>query len=117
MLVYTLILVPLTIMPSVFGALGLLYGIVAALLGARFLWYCIAAAARDGRHARLAMEDVPLLSCSTWPCSSWRWGWIAPYPWAIAGNRSPRSSSSTVRMRLWSPPPQLSIRSHENTTR
>jgi protoheme IX farnesyltransferase len=41
MLVYTLILVPLTIMPSVFGATGLLYGIVAALLGARFLWYCI----------------------------------------------------------------------------
>jgi len=41
MLVYTLILVPLTIMPSVFGATGLLYGIIAALLGARFLWYCI----------------------------------------------------------------------------
>jgi len=41
MLVYTLILVPLTIMPSVFGATGLLYGIVAALLGARFLWYCL----------------------------------------------------------------------------
>jgi len=41
MLVYTLILVPLTIMPSVFGATGLLYGVVAALLGARFLWYCI----------------------------------------------------------------------------
>jgi protoheme IX farnesyltransferase len=41
MLVYTLILVPLTIMPSVFGATGLLYGIVAALLGARFLWYCV----------------------------------------------------------------------------
>jgi heme O synthase-like polyprenyltransferase len=28
-------------MPSVFGATGLLYGIVAALLGARFLWYCV----------------------------------------------------------------------------
>jgi len=41
MLVYTLILVPLTIMPSVFGATGLLYGIIAALLGARFLWYSV----------------------------------------------------------------------------
>jgi protoheme IX farnesyltransferase len=41
MLVYTLILVPLTIMPSVFGATGWFYGATAALLGARLLWYCI----------------------------------------------------------------------------
>jgi protoheme IX farnesyltransferase len=41
MLVYTLILVPLTIMPSFFGATGWFYGVAAALLGARLLWYCI----------------------------------------------------------------------------
>jgi protoheme IX farnesyltransferase len=41
MLVYTLILLPLTILPSFFGALGPFYGIAAALLGARLLWYCI----------------------------------------------------------------------------
>ena len=41
MLVYTLILLPLTIMPSFFGALGPFYGVAAALLGARLLWYCI----------------------------------------------------------------------------
>jgi protoheme IX farnesyltransferase len=41
MLAYTLILLPLTLMPAVFGALGAFYGIVAALLGARLLWYCI----------------------------------------------------------------------------
>ena len=41
MLVYTLMLLPLTIMPSVFGALGLFYAVAAALLGARLLWYCI----------------------------------------------------------------------------
>ncbi len=41
MLAYTLILLPLTIMPSVFGALGTFYGIAAFLLGARLLWYCI----------------------------------------------------------------------------
>jgi heme o synthase len=41
MLAYTLILLPLTIMPSFFGALGAFYGIAAALLGARLLWYCI----------------------------------------------------------------------------
>jgi heme o synthase len=41
MLAYTLILLPLTLMPSFFGALGAFYGIAAALLGARLLWYCI----------------------------------------------------------------------------
>ena len=41
MLVYTLILLPLTILPSFFGALGPFYGIAAALLGARLLWYCV----------------------------------------------------------------------------
>jgi len=41
MLVYTLILLPLTILPSFFGALGPFYGVAAALLGARLLWYCL----------------------------------------------------------------------------
>jgi heme o synthase len=41
MLAYTLILLPLTLMPAVFGALGAFYGLAAALLGARLLWYCI----------------------------------------------------------------------------
>jgi protoheme IX farnesyltransferase len=41
MLAYTLILLPLTLMPAFFGALGLFYGVAAALLGARLLWYCI----------------------------------------------------------------------------
>jgi protoheme IX farnesyltransferase len=41
MLAYTIILLPLTIMPAFFGALGMFYGIAAFLLGARLLWYCI----------------------------------------------------------------------------
>ena len=41
MLVYTLILLPLTILPFFFGALGPFYAVAAALLGARLLWYCI----------------------------------------------------------------------------
>ena len=41
MLVYTLLLLPLTIMPTLFGALGLFYGVAAILLGARLLWYCV----------------------------------------------------------------------------
>jgi protoheme IX farnesyltransferase len=41
MLVYTLMLVPLTVMPALFGALGLFYAVAAVLLGARLLWYCI----------------------------------------------------------------------------
>ncbi len=42
MLIYTLLLLPLTVMPAVFGALGPFYLVVAVLLGARLLWYCIA---------------------------------------------------------------------------
>ena len=41
MLAYTLILLPLTLMPTFFGAMGAFYGVAAALLGARLLWYCI----------------------------------------------------------------------------
>ncbi len=41
MLIYTLLLLPLTIMPAVFGALGPFYLVAALLLGGRLLWYCI----------------------------------------------------------------------------
>ncbi|HET7468489.1 MAG TPA: heme o synthase [Gemmatimonadales bacterium] len=41
MLVYTLLLVPLTVMPALFGALGPFYLVAALLLGARLLWYCV----------------------------------------------------------------------------
>jgi heme o synthase len=41
MLVYTLILLPLTILPFFFGALGPFYLVAATLLGARLLWHCM----------------------------------------------------------------------------
>jgi protoheme IX farnesyltransferase len=41
MLLYTLFLLPLTLMPSLFGALGLIYLVAALLLGLRLLWYCM----------------------------------------------------------------------------
>ena len=41
MVAYSLMLVPLTVMPSVFGALGLFYAGVAILLGGRLIWYSI----------------------------------------------------------------------------
>jgi protoheme IX farnesyltransferase len=41
MLAYTLILLPLTLMPAFFGALGVFYGVAAAILGGRLLWYCV----------------------------------------------------------------------------
>ncbi len=41
MLVYTLILLPLTLLPVAFDALGLVYLVAASLLGARLLWYCV----------------------------------------------------------------------------
>jgi heme o synthase len=41
MLVYTLMLLPLTLMPVLFGAFGTFYAASAVLLGAPLLWYCI----------------------------------------------------------------------------
>jgi heme o synthase len=41
MLGYTMLLVPLTIFPSIAGHQGLFYGVVATLLGGRLLWYCV----------------------------------------------------------------------------
>jgi protoheme IX farnesyltransferase len=40
MLLYTLMLIPLTIMPTVVGISGALYGVAALLLGLRFLQFC-----------------------------------------------------------------------------
>jgi heme o synthase len=48
MLLYTLMLIPLTIMPSVVGITGLLYGIAAVLLGLRFLQLCWRIMREDG---------------------------------------------------------------------
>ena len=39
MLIYTLILLPLTLLPAFIGAFGLLYAVAALALGGRFLWY------------------------------------------------------------------------------
>ena len=41
MLGYTVMLLPLTLLPWASGDLGLFYAVAAALLGARLLWYCI----------------------------------------------------------------------------
>jgi protoheme IX farnesyltransferase len=53
MLAYTLMLLPLTIMPAVFGALGAFYGVAALLLGLRLLWYCV-------RLLRESVSSTPL---------------------------------------------------------
>lgn len=41
MLLYTILLLPLTILPAFFGALGPFYLVAAVLLGGRLLWYCV----------------------------------------------------------------------------
>jgi protoheme IX farnesyltransferase len=41
MLVWTMMLVPLTVLPWLSGNQGALYAIAATLLGGRLLWYCI----------------------------------------------------------------------------
>jgi protoheme IX farnesyltransferase len=41
MLVYTLLLLPLTLLPTLAGTQGLAYAVAALLLGGRLLWYCL----------------------------------------------------------------------------
>jgi protoheme IX farnesyltransferase len=41
MLGYTIMLVPLTLLPWLAGTMGTVYAVAAALLGARLLWYCV----------------------------------------------------------------------------
>ena len=41
MLVYTLMLLPLTLLPALAGTQGLFYAVAAVLLGGRLLWYCL----------------------------------------------------------------------------
>ena len=41
MLLYAVMLVPLTLVPSLFGAFGALYATAAMLLGLRLVWYCV----------------------------------------------------------------------------
>jgi protoheme IX farnesyltransferase len=41
MLVYTLMLLPLTLLPALAGTQGVFYAVVAVLLGGRLLWYCL----------------------------------------------------------------------------
>ena len=41
MLGYTLMLLPLTLLPTLAGTQGIFYAVVAVLLGGRLLWYCL----------------------------------------------------------------------------
>jgi len=41
MLVYAMLLIPITLTPAAFGAFGRIYAVAAVVLGARLLWYCV----------------------------------------------------------------------------
>lgn len=48
MLSYTILLLPLTILPTLVGHQGVVYGLVAIALGGRLLWYCVKLLREDG---------------------------------------------------------------------
>ena len=93
MLVYTLMLLPLTIMPTFFGALGAFYGVAAALLGATAALVLPPAAAGALGDAG-GVADVPLLAAVPRPAVRGH----GDRPRAAvrhAPARRPRSSSSS----------------------
>ena len=58
-LLYSLILVPITFLPSLLGTTGMLYTIVTALLGVAFLWHAVDVyRLRDGDAARRACRRL-----------------------------------------------------------
>ncbi len=48
MLIYSLMLLPLTLMPVLFGAFGWVYAVAAASLGAPMVWYCVRLLREEG---------------------------------------------------------------------
>ena len=52
MLIYTLILLPLTVIPVFFGSLGVLYGLLAIALGGRLLWMLVELMRSSGADAK-----------------------------------------------------------------
>jgi protoheme IX farnesyltransferase len=48
MLIYSLMLLPLTLMPVLFGAFGWFYAVAAGLLGVPLVWYCVRLLREDG---------------------------------------------------------------------
>ena len=68
---YTVVLVAVTLAPVAFGVFGLVYGVAALVLGAVFAW-CALELRRDAR-ARRAPCSSSTTRCSTSRCSSSRW--------------------------------------------
>ncbi len=70
MLGYTLMLLPLTLLPTLAGSQGLLYAGVAMLLGGRLLWYCLKLLKEPGpsplpwRMYRYSLLYLALLFCA-----------------------------------------------------
>ena len=90
MLLYTLMLIPLTIMPTVVGISGLFYGVAALLLGARFLQFCWIIAREEG------------VSPTTWRLYKYSLSYLALLFVAMAVDR-------WVPFGHRAPPPQLLI--------
>ena len=59
MLIYTLILLPLTVIPVFFGSLGILYGLAAIALGARLLWMLVGLMRSSGAHSVMVSSSSP----------------------------------------------------------
>ena len=69
-LLYSLALVPITLLPFFWDTVGTLYLVCALLLGGAFIWLAVQLVRRTTRHARGCCSTSRL---PTWRCCSWRW--------------------------------------------
>ena len=86
MLGYTLLLLPLTVLPTLAGTQGLLYAVAAVLLGGRLLWYCVrllkesAVTPLAWRMYRYSLLYLALLFCAMGIDKRVRVGYREPAP-------------------------------------
>jgi protoheme IX farnesyltransferase len=93
MLGYTLLLLPLTLLPTLAGTQGLLYAAVALLLGLRLLWYCVRLLRERSvtplawRMYKYSLLYLALLFCAMGIDKRVRFGHRAPAPEVVILDR------------------------------
>ncbi|MGH7627858.1 MAG: heme o synthase [Gemmatimonadales bacterium] len=106
MLIYSLMLLPLTMMPVLFGAFGWFYAVAAALLGAPMVWYCVRLLRETGvtptawKLYRYSLLYLALLFLAMAVDRNLPGAEIRPHRVMILSNPVPATSGATAHHRM-----------------